>query len=193
MSTPSPGHIYIVSAPSGAGKTSLVKALLKDPESGIRLSISTTTRAPRPSEQQGREYFFTSRGDFETRAAAGEFIEWAEVYGNLYGTSRETLAQALSRGERILLEIDWQGAAQVRSQFPDQVTSIFILPPSLEELRRRLEDRAQDSAAVIEARIQAATVELAHASDFDHVIMNQDFSLALEALKRLVLQRVPPH
>ncbi|MEY2776022.1 MAG: guanylate kinase [Pseudomonadota bacterium] len=186
MTSITAGHIFIVSAPSGAGKTSLVKALLDDPDSRIRLSISTTTRPPRPGEQEGREYFFTSREDFQARARAGEFIEWAEVHSNLYGTSRTTIAQALGRGERVLLEIDWQGAAQVRGQFPAQVTSIFILPPSLDELRRRLQARGQDTEAVIEARVQAAEAEMAHAPEFDHVIMNQDFSVAYEALKALV-------
>jgi len=190
MTRPSQGQIFIVSAPSGAGKTSLVKALLEDPDARIRLSISTTTRAPRPGEQEGREYFFTHREDFQARAAAGEFIEWAEVHGNLYGTSAQAIAQALQRGEKLLLEIDWQGAAQVRAQFPNQVTGIFILPPSLEELRRRLEARGQDSAEVIEARVKAADLEMTKATEFDHVIMNQDFSVAYEALKALVTQPV---
>jgi guanylate kinase len=186
MSPDKTGHIFIVAAPSGAGKTSLVNALLEDPLNQTRLSVSTTTRGPRPGELHGREYFFTDRADFLQRAERGEFIEWAEVHGNLYGTSRQTIADALARGQQVLLEIDWQGAAQVRQQFPEQVTSIFILPPSLEELRRRLEARGQDTASVIEARVSAAAAEMAHAPEFDHVIMNQDFSVALRALKALV-------
>ncbi|MFM1858515.1 MAG: hypothetical protein RL133_15 [Pseudomonadota bacterium] len=193
MTTPTQhGTLFIISAPSGAGKTSLVKALLDDPSTAIRLSISTTTRPPRPGEVHGREYFFTSREDFTARAQAGDFIEWAQVHGNLYGTAKATIAEGLARGEQILLEIDWQGAAQVRTQFPDQVCSIFILPPSLEELQRRLEARGQDTPEVIEARVRAAQSEMEHAGEFDHVIMNQDFSVALKALKALVQTHATP-
>lgn len=186
------GRLFIVSAPSGAGKTSLVKALLEDPSNQIQLSISTTTRPPRPGESHGREYFFTSREAFIAQTQAGAFIEWAEVHGNLYGTAKKTIADALGRGEDLLLEIDWQGAAQVRAQFPEQVVSIFILPPSLEELRRRLETRGQDSAEVIDARLRAAQAEMEHATEFDHVIMNQDFSVALQALKALTQTHATP-
>jgi guanylate kinase len=186
------GKLFIISAPSGAGKTSLVKALLADPSCPIRLSISTTTRPPRPGEVHGREYYFTSREAFTARAQAGEFLEWAQVHGNLYGTARATIAEGLARGEQILLEIDWQGAAQVRTQFPTQVSSIFILPPSLEELQRRLEARGQDTQEVIESRVRAAQSEMEHAGEFDHVIMNQDFSVALKALKALVQTHASP-
>ncbi|MEY4083450.1 MAG: hypothetical protein RL483_819 [Pseudomonadota bacterium] len=190
------GRLIILSAPSGAGKTSLVKALLQDASLAIRLSVSTTTRAPRPGEVHGREYFFTSVADFESRIGRGEFLEWAWVHGNLYGTAARDVQEALDRHEQLLLEIDWQGAAQVRAHFAarpanqaHEVLSIFILPPSVEELRRRLTARGQDSEEVIERRLAAAQAEMAHAQEFDHVIMNQDFSVALADLKSLLLRR----
>ncbi|NBT76308.1 MAG: guanylate kinase [Betaproteobacteria bacterium] len=181
------GQIIIVAAPSGAGKTSLVRALLEDQALGLRLSISTTTRPPRPGEQEGGAYFFVGAQQFEEARDAGEFIEWAQVHGNLYGTRASTIREALERNERLILEIDWQGARQIRSTFPrNQVLSIFILPPSLDELRRRLEGRGQDSSEVIEQRLQAAAEEMSHAHEFDHVIMNQEFSLALSDLKTVI-------
>jgi guanylate kinase len=187
------GRLIILSAPSGAGKTSLVKALLEDPSLQLRLSISTTTRAPRPGEQHGREYFFTDVPTFERRIAQGDFLEWARVHDNLYGTAVADVQQALDRQEQLLLEIDWQGAEQIRARFaPGQLMSIFILPPSLAELRRRLESRGQDSQAVIDRRVAAAEAEMAHANEFDHVIMNQDFSVALAELKRLICHHDSP-
>ncbi|OJW84222.1 guanylate kinase [Thiobacillus sp. 65-1402] len=178
--TPSKGVLYIVSAPSGAGKTSLVKALLKtDPT--IRLSVSYTTRAPRPGETDGRDYHFVSRERFEAMLAEGEFLEHAEVYGNFYGTSKGVIARDLDAGRDILLEIDWQGAAQVKAHFP-QSASIFILPPSFNALRTRLNGRGQDSAEVIERRLAAAAHDVAHAGAFDYIIVNDDFDHALQDL-----------
>ena len=144
---PSKGVLYIVSAPSGAGKTSLVKALLKS-DSAIRLSVSYTTRAARPGETDGRDYHFVDRHSFEKMLAEGEFLEHAEVYGNFYGTSKGSISRDLNAGHDILLEIDWQGAAQVKDHFPDSA-SIFILPPSFSALRTRLKGRGQDSEEVI--------------------------------------------
>jgi len=174
---PSKGVLYIVSAPSGAGKTSLVKALLKtDP--AIRLSVSYTTRAPRPGETDGRDYHFVDRPRFELMLAEGEFLEHAEVYGNFYGTSKGSISRDLNAGHDILLEIDWQGAAQVKRHFPES-TSVFILPPSFNALRTRLKGREQDSDEVIERRLAAAAHDVAHADAFDYIMVNDDFDLAL--------------
>ena len=174
---PSKGVLYIVSAPSGAGKTSLVKALLKtDP--AIRLSVSYTTRAPRPGETDGRDYHFVDRHRFELMLAEGEFLEHAEVYGNFYGTSKGSITRDLNAGHDILLEIDWQGAAQVKHHFPKS-TSIFILPPSFNALRTRLKGREQDSDEVIERRLAAAAHDVAHADAFDYIMVNDDFDHAL--------------
>ena len=174
---PSKGVLYIVSAPSGAGKTRLVKALLKtDP--AIRLSVSYTTRAPRPGETDGRDYHFVDRQRFELMLAEGEFLEHAEVYGNFYGTSKGSITRDLNAGHDILLEIDWQGAAQVKHHFPKS-TSIFILPPSFNALRTRLKGREQDSDEVIERRLAAAAHDVAHADAFDYIMVNDDFDHAL--------------
>ncbi|MBN8770228.1 MAG: guanylate kinase [Thiobacillus sp.] len=176
----SEGVLYIVSAPSGAGKTSLVKALLKtDP--AIRLSVSYTTRSPRPGETDGRDYHFVNRERFEIMLAAGEFLEHAEVYGNYYGTSKGSISRDLNAGHDVLLEIDWQGAEQVRQHFP-QSASIFILPPSFNALRTRLAGRGQDSDEVIERRLAAAAHDVAHAEAFDYIIVNDDFDHALQDL-----------
>ena len=180
--TPNPtqGVLFIVSAPSGAGKTSLVKALLKtDP--AIRLSVSYTTRAPRPGETEGRDYHFVSRERFEIMLADGEFLEHAEVYGNFYGTSKGSIGRDLNAGHDILLEIDWQGADQVRRHFP-QSASVFILPPSFNALRTRLAGRGQDSDEIIERRLAAAAHDVAHAEAFDYIIVNDDFDHALQDL-----------
>ncbi|MEY3969344.1 MAG: hypothetical protein RL617_357 [Pseudomonadota bacterium] len=187
----SQGLLIILSAPSGAGKTSLVRALLQDATLGLSLSVSTTTRAPRPGEANGREYFFCSESEFKQEVSKGRFLEWAEVHGNFYGTSSEAISEGLEQGGRIVLEIDWQGARQVRSKFPpQQILSIFIEPPSLSELERRLRARGQDSEAVISARLLAAEEELSHAKEFDHVIMNQEFSKALRDLSDVIRQRI---
>ena len=174
---PSKGVLYIVSAPSGAGKTSLVKALLKSDQS-IRLSVSYTTRAPRPGETDGRDYHFVDRAGFETMLADGEFLEHAEVYGNFYGTSKGSISRDLNAGQDVLLEIDWQGAAQVKTHFPD-AASIFILPPSFSALRTRLKGRGQDSEDIIERRLAAAAQDVAHADAFDYIMVNDDFDHAV--------------
>jgi len=178
--SPKKGVLYIVSAPSGAGKTSLVKALLKaDP--AIRLSVSYTTREPRPGETDGRDYHFVTRQRFEMMLADGEFLEHAGVYGNFYGTSKDSISRDLNAGHDILLEIDWQGAAQVKQHFP-HAASIFILPPSFNALRTRLKGRGQDSEEVIERRLAAAAHDVAHADQFDYIIVNDDFDHALQDL-----------
>jgi guanylate kinase len=171
------GSLFIVAAPSGAGKSTLVNALLAQ-EPGIKLSISTTTRAPRPGETDGVQYHFTSAEDFVKRADRGEFLEWAEVHGNYYGTSRLIVEKEMKHGTDILLEIDWQGAQQVRRQFPDAV-GIFVLPPSMGELERRLVGRGQDSAEVIARRVAAAKAEMSHVVEFQYVIINKDLTQAL--------------
>lgn len=178
------GSLFMVVAPSGAGKSTLVNALLEK-EPAIRLSISYTTRAPRPKEQHGREYFFTDPTDFLARRAAGEFLESAEVHGNYYGTSRLKIADQIGAGTDILLEIDWQGAQQVKKQFPHAV-GIFILPPSIDALEERLKKRGQDDPQVITRRILAAGGEIAHASEFEYVIINQEFASALSELQSIV-------
>jgi len=174
---PSAGSVFIVAAPSGAGKSSLVNALLAQ-EPGIVLSVSFTTRAPRPGEQDGREYFFVSEAEFREREARAEFMESAQVHGNFYGTSKRLIEEHTRAGRDVLLEIDWQGAQQVRRQFPDAV-GIFILPPSIEALEQRLKHRAQDSDEVIARRVQNAAGEIAHAVEFDYVIINENFDTAL--------------
>lgn len=180
----SSGSLFLVVAPSGAGKSSLVNALLQQ-EPAIKLSISFTTRPPRPGEQNGREYFFTSIDDFDARREAGEFLEWAEVFGNYYGTSRLQIADQMAAGIDVLLEIDWQGAQQVKKQFPHAV-GIFILPPSIDALEERLKKRGQDEPHVITRRILAAGGEIAHASEFEYVIINQEFTAALSELSAIV-------
>jgi len=176
----SAGSVFIVAAPSGAGKSSLVNALLAQ-EPGIVLSVSFTTRAPRPGEQDGREYFFVSEAEFREREAKAEFLESAQVHGNFYGTSKRLIEEHTHAGRDVLLEIDWQGAQQVRRQFPDAV-GIFILPPSIAALEQRLKHRAQDSDDVIARRVQNATREIAHAVEFDYVIINENFDTALTQL-----------
>lgn len=178
------GSLFVVAAPSGAGKSSLVNALLAQ-EPAIKLSISYTTRAPRPGEQDGREYHFTTPEDFLARKAQGEFLESAEVFGNYYGTSRIIIEDQMRSGTDVLLEIDWQGAQQVRKQFPGAV-GIFILPPSIPALEERLKKRGQDEPHVITKRILAAGGEMAHSPEFEYVIINQDFATALSELNAIV-------
>ncbi|WP_423707709.1 guanylate kinase [Undibacterium sp. WLX3042] len=182
--TSTAGSLFIVAAPSGAGKSTLVNALLAQ-EPQIKLSISSTTRAPRPGEQDGREYHFTTVEDFIARQKAGEFLEHAEVHGNYYGTSRVVIEEQMRAGTDVLLEIDWQGAQQVRKQFPDAV-GIFILPPSIPALEERLKKRGQDEPHVITRRILAAGGEMAHSPEFEYVIINQDFTIALSELNAIV-------
>ena len=178
------GNVFIICAPSGAGKTSLVAELLRRDRSA-RLSVSHTTRAPRPGEQDGRDYHFVARPAFEAMIERGEFLESAEVHGNLYGTSQAWIDEQLARDVDIVLEIDWQGARQVRKLIPEAI-GIFILPPSPETLRRRLVDRGQDSEAVIEGRLRAARGEIAHLAEFDYVIINNNFDDAVEDLVSIV-------
>ena len=179
------GNLFIVSAPSGAGKTSLVHALL-DINPHIDLSVSYTTRSPRPGEQDGKDYHFVSRDAFLAMAKRGEFLESAEVYGNLYGTSQTWISQENAKGRDVLLEIDWQGAAQVRRLFPKCI-SIFILPPSMEALEQRLKGRGKDNNAVIAKRLAAASADVAHVSEFDYVIINDNLNEALRELNAVVL------
>jgi guanylate kinase len=174
----------VVVAPSGAGKTSLVTALLER-EPNIRLSISHTTRAPRAGESHGRDYYFIERAEFERMIAAGDFLEHADVYGNYYGTSRRWIEEQLSGDHDVLLEIDWQGAAQVRKLFP-RVVGIFILPPSFEELRRRLRARAKDSPEAIDRRMASARDEISHVLEFEYIIVNERFESALDDLIAIV-------
>lgn len=178
------GSLFVIAAPSGAGKSSLVQALLEQ-ESAMALSISTTTRAPRPGEEHGREYFFSSKEDFLLRQKTGEFLEHAEVHGNFYGTSRHSLEEQVQAGKDVLLEIDWQGAQQIRQHFP-QALSIFILPPSMAALEERLRKRGQDEENVMAHRLKGASVELAHACEFEYVIINADFAEALTQLLAIV-------
>ena len=178
------GNAFIVCAPSGAGKTSLVAELLRR-DRNVRLSVSHTTRPPRPGEQEGRDYHFVARPAFESMIERGEFLESAEVHGNLYGTSQAWIDQQRARDADIVLEIDWQGARQVRKLIPEAI-GIFILPPSPDTLRRRLVERGQDSNDVIERRVRAAQGEIAHLAEFDYVIINSNFDDAVEDLVSIV-------
>ena len=179
------GNLFVVSAPSGAGKTSLVHALLNiNPQ--IELSVSYTTRDPRPGERDGKDYHFISRETFTAMTGRGEFLESAAVYGNLYGTSQAWIAAEIAGGRDILLEIDWQGAAQVRRLFPECI-SIFIVPPSLEVLEQRLRGRGKDSDQVIARRIAAVREDVAHVAEFDYVIINDNLNEALRELNAVVL------
>ena len=178
------GTLYIVTAPSGAGKTTLVHAVLER-EPGLALSISYTTRAPRPGEVDGRDYRFVSREEFLRLRDGGELLEWAEVHGNYYGTSRTWIETQLQQDRDVLLEIDWQGARQVRRMFPHAV-SIFILPPSLEALEARLRGRGTDSEATIARRLAAAREEMRHVEEFDYAIINDRLERAIDELTAVV-------
>ncbi|BDM25465.1 guanylate kinase [Pseudomonas sp. NPDC089428] len=181
----SSGTLYIVSAPSGAGKTSLVTALIKaDPR--VSVSVSHTTRAMRPGEQHGVNYHFVSHDDFKGLIAKGDFLEHAEVFGNFYGTSRSALQEVLDQGNDLILEIDWQGAQQVRKLMPE-ARSVFILPPSQQALRERLDGRGQDSEEIIAGRMKEAVSEMVHYDEYEYVIINDDFDVALDDLKAVFL------
>lgn len=181
------GTLYIISAPSGAGKTSLVKALI-ELTGNLRVSVSHTTRAMRPGEQEGVNYHFTSRETFLAQVGEGDFLEHAEVFGNLYGTSQQTVERTLAEGHDLILEIDWQGAQQVRNKLPN-AHSIFILPPSQAALRERLNQRGQDDDTVIAKRMAEAVAEMSHYVEFDSVVINDDFHTALDDLRAIVRAR----
>jgi guanylate kinase len=179
-----PGNLFVVAAPSGAGKSSLVKALL-ELDSQVQPSVSHTTRAPRGQEKHGREYFFTSEQEFDAMVAADTFVEWAQVHGHRYGTSKKAIEERMAQGADVILEIDFQGAIQIKENFANAVC-IFILPPSWDELRSRLERRGEDSSAVIEMRMKNAEVEVAQVGKFDFVIINELFERALFDMKAIV-------
>ncbi|AJR01438.1 guanylate kinase [Hafnia paralvei ATCC 29927] len=180
------GTLYIVSAPSGAGKSSLIQALLKtQPLYDTQVSISHTTRAKRPGENHAEHYYFVSHDEFRQMIEEDAFLEYAEVFGNYYGTSRKAIEQILSTGVDVFLDIDWQGAQQIRKKMP-QSRSIFILPPSKDELDRRLRGRGQDSDEVIAKRMAQAVAEMTHYAEYDYLIVNDDFDLALSDLKTII-------
>jgi len=184
MSTPRRAQLFVVSAPSGAGKTSLIQALVASVD-GLRVSVSHTTRGQRPGEREGVDYFFVDVPTFESMVARDAFLEHARVFGNLYGTSREEVDRALAAGQDLVLEIDWQGARHVRALYPEAVT-IFVLPPSVAELRRRLETRGEDRAEVIERRMREATAEMSHYPEYAYVVVNDVFERAKEDLRAIV-------
>jgi len=179
-----PGNLFVVAAPSGAGKSSLVKALL-ELDQHLVVSVSHTTRAPRGQEQSGREYHFVDEAAFRAMIDNGDFFEWAEVHGNLYGTSRAAIETRIQGGQDVVLEIDWQGALQIKHLFPNAIL-VFILPPSWDELRQRLMRRGEDPGEVIERRMANARIEVAQARHFDFVIINALFESALFDLKTIV-------
>ena len=184
------GRLFVIAAPSGAGKTSLVRALMQR-EPGLRFSISYTTRRQRPNEVHGRDYFFVGREEFDRMAEAGQFLEHATVFGNSYGTARVQVEQSLESGQDLILEIDWQGARQIRGALPE-CCSIFILPPSRAELERRLRGRGTDTEEVIIRRLGEAADDMAHWREFDYVVVNDVFERALDLLSAIVQGRDPP-
>jgi guanylate kinase len=185
--SPGRGRLFVIAAPSGAGKTSLVRALMQR-EPALRFSISYTTRARRPNEVNGRDYFFVTQDEFAAMAARGEFLEHARVFDNSYGTARAQVQDSLDAGQDLILEIDWQGARQVRAALPECV-SIFILPPSRAELERRLRGRGSDAEDVIQRRLRDAASDMAHWAEFPYVVVNDDFERALQELQAIVQGR----
>jgi guanylate kinase len=186
------GKLFVITAPSGAGKTSLIDAVMRDDPS-LKISVSYTTRVPRDGEKDGVDYHFVERATFDAMQRRGEFLESAEVHGNHYGTSRKVILDAVARGEDLILEIDWQGAQQVRRLYPDCV-GIFILPPSIEELERRMRGRGKDAESVIRRRLDNAREELAHAQEFEYSIINKDFETARRELAEILRnERTRPH
>jgi len=179
------GKLYIISAPSGAGKTSLIKKLLPQVEQ-LMVSVSHTTRAQREGEQEGVDYFFTSIDAFKSEISQGCFLEYAQVFDNFYGTAQSSVETNLKLGVDVILEIDWQGAEQIRQLLPETVT-IFILPPSTEVLRERLQGRGQDSEAIIDRRMQDAVTEMSHYAEYDYLVVNDDFDTALQELQAIIL------
>lgn len=188
------GNLFILAAPSGAGKSSLIKALLQNHDATeihnneMQVSVSHTTRAPRPGEIDGVHYHFVSREVFQELITQDEFFEWAEVFGNYYGTSKVVIDQTLRKGIDVFLDIDWQGARQVKAQIPDTAT-IFVAPPSREELMRRLTERGQDTPEVIQDRMNKAVSEISHYHEFDYIVVNDDFDAALAELDAIVSSR----
>ena len=178
------GKLFVITAPSGAGKTSLIEAVMRE-DPGLKISVSYTTRPPRPGERNGVDYHFIDDATFLAMKGRGEFLESAEVHGYRYGTSKKVILDAVKRGEDLILEIDWQGARQVRELYPDCV-GIFILPPSIEELERRMRARGQDADAVIRRRLDNAREELAHAGEFKYAIINRDFETARRELAKII-------
>ncbi len=179
------GVCLVLAAPSGAGKSSVSRALLAS-EPALSLSVSATTRAPRPGEAEGVHYFFRSQDQFAEMVAGREMLEHAEVFGRRYGTPRAPVEAALAEGRDVLFDIDWQGHLQLRAALPGDVVGVFLLPPSLAELQRRLESRGQDSAEEVARRMAASRAEIAHWADFDHLLMNQDFSATVEAVRAVL-------
>ncbi|MEM8877327.1 MAG: guanylate kinase [Pseudomonadota bacterium] len=187
---PRRGLMLVLSSPSGAGKTTISRALMdqeaKSNPGGLVLSISATTREKRPSEVDGVHYDFLSRGDFEAKRDSRQFLEWAEVHGNLYATPRERVEKLLDEGIDVLFDIDWQGTDQIRQQMPDDVVSVFILPPSADALRQRLERRAEDSDEVIQRRLRNACTEMEHWGDYSVVLVNDDMERAVTAVRAIL-------
>jgi guanylate kinase len=179
-----PGNLYVVAAPSGAGKSSLVNALL-ELDANVQPSVSHTTRAPRGQEKHGREYFFASAQEFDAMVLADAFVEWAHVHGQRYGTSKKMIEERMSQGADVVLEIDYQGGLQIKKMYANAIL-IFVLPPSWEELRSRLERRGEDAPDIIDLRMQNAAIELAQAKEFDFVIINEVFERALFDLKTII-------
>ena len=179
------GLCLILSSPSGAGKTTLARLLLSSDET-LRNSVSVTTREPRPLEKEGVDYHFVSREKFEDLRSSGNLLEWAEVFGNLYGTPAEPVKAALTEGRDIIFDVDWQGAASISALLPNDIVRVFILPPSSEELARRIHARASDSARQIETRLKAAAVEIDHWTEYDYVLVNRDVDECLAALKSIL-------
>ena len=178
------GKLFVITAPSGAGKTSLIEAVMRDDPS-LKISVSYTTRKPRPGEKDGVDYHFVDKPTFQAMKQRGEFLENAEVHGNYYGTAKQVILDAVKRGDDLILEIDWQGAQQVRRFYPDCI-GIFILPPSVEELERRMRARGQDADEVIRQRVQNAREELTHAGEFKYAIINKDFETARRELANII-------
>lgn len=180
------GLMLILSSPSGAGKTTLTRRLLEVEGPSCRLSISATTRAPRPGEIDGQHYFFLTHRDFEARRAAGGFLEWAEVFGNLYGTPKDLVEETLRQGRDVIFDIDWQGARQLSHSVPDDVVRVFILPPSRSVLEDRLKKRAADTAEVVARRLAGASEEMSHWDEYDYVIINDDLDQSLQTLRTIL-------
>ncbi len=180
------GILIILSSPSGAGKTSLARVLVKD-DKNLSFSVSATTRKPRPGEKDGREYHFVSNETFEMKKKNNEFLEWAEVFGNLYGTPIASINNLLEEGKDLIFDVDWQGGKQIReSALKDSAVSIFILPPSIKELRRRLLERAQDSSDTVKARMEKSMSEIMHWKEYNYVLINRSFEETLETIKSII-------